>query len=139
MKKIYTDPFVAEALSKVPSFIKYDVGYSFDTAKVLHDVLKEKGWTQAEFANRLGKRESEVSKWLSGVHNFTTRTFAKISETIGEDFLNRIAMHRLNLTEGNMHTLYPKVSVSFCLSVKPKSSWASKKTKKQWNFLLPNA
>ena len=33
------------------------------------------------------KNESEISKWLSGTHNFTLRTIASISEAFGEDIL----------------------------------------------------
>lgn len=35
--------------------------------------------SQREFAAKMGKRESEISKWLTGRHNFTTSTIAKIS------------------------------------------------------------
>ena len=40
--------------------------------------------TQREFAALMGKRESEVSRWLSGTHGFTTNTLAKISAVLGE-------------------------------------------------------
>lgn len=30
--------------------------------------LEEKGWTQKEFAEKLGKTDAEVSKWLSGIY-----------------------------------------------------------------------
>lgn len=32
----------------------------------------------------VGKKESEVSKWLTGTHNFTLKTIAKISAVLGE-------------------------------------------------------
>lgn len=35
--------------------------------------------SQREFAAKMGKRESEISKWLTGRHNFTISTIAKIS------------------------------------------------------------
>lgn len=53
-------------------------------AAQIDEALIAKGWTQKEFALKLGKRESEVSKWLSGKQNFTLDTIALIEETLGE-------------------------------------------------------
>ena len=39
---------------------------------------------QKELAKALGKKESEVSKWLHGVQNFTTRTLDKLGVAFGE-------------------------------------------------------
>ena len=93
----YVDPLFKEVLGNVSSQTSYEVGYSFDIAKVLHDVLEKKGWSQVEFARRLGKKESEISKWLSGVHPFTMKTMAKISAAIDDDFLCLVANHRKRL------------------------------------------
>ena len=46
-------------------------------------VTIEKNISQRELARRLGKRESEVSRWLTGRHNFTTSTIAKIETALG--------------------------------------------------------
>ena len=37
-----------------------------------------------EFADSIGKRPSEVTKWLSGQHNFTIRTLAMLSAYFDE-------------------------------------------------------
>ena len=49
--------------------------------------MKKKGITQHELARRLGKRDSEVSKWLTGRHNFTTNTIARIEVAIDEKLI----------------------------------------------------
>ena len=90
----YVDPLFAEVLKGIPAQMSYEVGYSYDIATVLHNVLKRKGWSQVEFAQRLGKKESEISKWLSGVHPFTMKTMAKISAAIDDDFLCLVSDHR---------------------------------------------
>ena len=46
-----------------------------------------KGLTQKEFARLLGKRESEISKWMTGRHNFTTQTIARIESVLGNKVL----------------------------------------------------
>ena len=38
-------------------------------------------------AQRLGKTETEVSRWLSGTHNLTLSTICKISTALGEDIV----------------------------------------------------
>jgi len=44
----------------------------------LDDAIKARGWRQTEFATAIGKKPSEVSKWLSGTHNFTADTLCDI-------------------------------------------------------------
>jgi transcriptional regulator with XRE-family HTH domain len=44
--------------------------------------------TQKEFAKLMKKSEAEVSVWLSGQHNFTLRTIAKISAALNTDILS---------------------------------------------------
>ena len=60
---------------------------SFAIAERLDAILNQKGITQHELAKRLGKRDSEVSKWLTGRHNFTTNTIARIEMAIEEKLI----------------------------------------------------
>lgn len=57
---------------------------SYALADRIHYLLKKHKMTQKTLAERLGKNESEISKWLSGAHNFTCDTLTKISVAIGE-------------------------------------------------------
>ena len=36
----------------------------------------------------VGKRPSEISRWLAGTHNFTLATIAKIETTLGTNLIN---------------------------------------------------
>ncbi len=49
--------------------------------------MEEKGLSQKDLARLLGKTETEVSRWLSGTHNMTMATIAKISEALGADII----------------------------------------------------
>ena len=40
-----------------------------------------------ELAQKLGKTETEVSRWLSGTHNLTLSTICKISAALGEEIV----------------------------------------------------
>jgi transcriptional regulator with XRE-family HTH domain len=44
--------------------------------------------TQKDLAKRLGKTETEVSRWLSGTHNLTLSTICKISAALEEEIVS---------------------------------------------------
>ena len=94
-------------------------------AKMLHDYLNIRGISQQEFAGKMGKQPSEVSKWLSGNHNFTIDTLSDIGYYLDTDFLIRrgempsfrcikvLQISRLNTKTGNFGTFLGSfVSVS---------------------------
>ena len=56
-------------------------------ANRIYDILAAKGLSQKDLARLVGKTETEVSRWLSGTHNFTIATIAKISAALGEDIM----------------------------------------------------
>ncbi|MEN3322233.1 helix-turn-helix transcriptional regulator [Mariniflexile soesokkakense] len=57
------------------------------TEKVCN-VLKERNIKKTEFANMLGKSPSEVTKWLSGLHNLTLKSITKMEEALGINLIN---------------------------------------------------
>lgn len=61
-----------------------EVNLNIDIANRIADILHEKKMTQREFASLMGKKESEVSHWLTGAHGFTTKTLAKMESVLGE-------------------------------------------------------
>lgn len=56
--------------------------------KRIRYLLESQQITQKELARRMGKRESEVSKWLSGKHNLTLRSLAKLEAALGADIIS---------------------------------------------------
>ncbi len=73
-----------KCLANVDPAIKEEVSLNVDIANRIYDLLKAKNMTQREFAAKMGKKEPEISRWLSGSHGFTTKTLAKISAVLGE-------------------------------------------------------
>ena len=61
-------------------------------------LMQQKGWTQKVLAKELGKSESEVSKWLSGLHNFTLKSITKLEAVLEADLLVVAANQRFNST-----------------------------------------
>ncbi len=51
------------------------------------ELMQEKGLSKKEFADALGKRPSEVTRWLSGHHNFRLSTLAMLSVFFGQSIV----------------------------------------------------
>lgn len=82
-----TNKLFRECLAAVPEETRAEFNLSFSIAERIASILKRKGLSQRDFADMMGKRESEVSKWLTGRHNFTTNTIARIQLVLGEDVI----------------------------------------------------
>jgi ribosome-binding protein aMBF1 (putative translation factor) len=48
----------------------------------IDDKIRDRGLSNQEFAYMMGKKPSEISKWLSGTHNFTTETLWEIERVL---------------------------------------------------------
>ncbi|MDE6813919.1 MAG: helix-turn-helix transcriptional regulator, partial [Duncaniella sp.] len=46
-----------------------------------------RGLSKKQFAEDIGKRPSEVTRWLSGEHNFTISTLAMLSSYFGKPII----------------------------------------------------
>lgn len=77
-----TNKLFRECLAEIPQEQVEAFELSFAVAERLDAILAETGISQHELASRLGKRDSEVSKWLTGRHNFTLWTIAKIEHAL---------------------------------------------------------
>ena len=85
MKSI--DKQFKQMVEDVPSSVKIEVDLSFAIADRINSLMTKKGLTKKEFALSLGKKPSEVTKWLSGQHNFTIRTLALFTNFFKEDII----------------------------------------------------
>ena len=74
-------------LADVPADIKHEVDLEFAISDRINVLMAKRGLTKLEFAKALGKRPSEITKWLSGQHNFTIRTIALLSTFFGEPLI----------------------------------------------------
>lgn len=81
MKK---NPLFEQCLAGVSPETREEVRLNMDIANRIYDLLKAKKMTQREFAALMGKRESEISRWLTGSHGFITTTLARMSAVLGE-------------------------------------------------------
>lgn len=77
----------SEILKNVPNHTRKLVEKQGDIALHISNLLKEKGITQREFANRLKMKESRLSKILSGQVNLTLKTIVNLELALGEDII----------------------------------------------------
>ena len=84
----YSDPLFDELYAKIPEDSKRMSAHSFAIAVRIGDALLRKGWSKTDLANAMGKKAAEISKWMSGQHNFTIETIAKIEAVLGEDIIS---------------------------------------------------
>ena len=83
-------------LANVSPEVRMEVRLNMDIANKIADVLQAKNMTQRDLAALLDKRESEISRWLTGTHGFTTKTLARISAALGEEIIETQKERRVN-------------------------------------------
>ncbi len=61
--------------------------HSLEIAYFVQSELERQGRTQKELAAAIGKKESEVSKWLSGIHNLTLQSLSLLEAGLGVNII----------------------------------------------------
>lgn len=77
--------------------VKKLVKRSMAISKLISEILDRKGLNQKYLADGLGKKESEISKWLRGTHNFTFKTIGKIETVLGESLIYTADEHKIEI------------------------------------------
>lgn len=77
-----------QMVASVPANIQQEVDLELALSNRISDLMTKRGLSKLEFAQALGKRPSEVTKWLSGQHNFTIRTISLLSAFFGESLIH---------------------------------------------------
>lgn len=76
-----------QLVEKIPSVRRRFVRKQGDIAMQIHNLLEEKGWTQRRLADEMGKRESHISRILSGGGNPTIKTIVEFEEALDAEIL----------------------------------------------------
>lgn len=77
-----------EMVKQVPPQIIEELNLSFAISNRIDALMRERGLTKKQFADQIGKRPSEVTRWLSGQHNFTISTLAMLSTFFGKSIIS---------------------------------------------------
>lgn len=76
-----------QIVDETPLELKTQLRFSDAIAENLDRMLQKRGMSQRDLARKTGKTEAEVSRWLSGTHNFTLKTLALLSAALNEDVI----------------------------------------------------
>ncbi|MBP5563851.1 MAG: helix-turn-helix transcriptional regulator [Bacteroidales bacterium] len=82
-----TNKLLDEIRQTMTPEMKRQMDLSVQIANRIYEIMEDKGLSQKDLAHLLGKTETEVSRWLSGTHNMTMATLAKISSALGTDIV----------------------------------------------------
>ncbi len=75
----YKSPLIDELLKQVTPLEMEQAKLKMQLAAKIEDLIKSKSWSKSEFAEKIGKHPSEITKWLSGTQNFTIDTLIEIA------------------------------------------------------------
>lgn len=78
---------VDRLLKSTPKDVEIFVDWYADLVVRINQLLRENDISKKELAEKMAKKPSEISKWLSGEHNFTLRSLAKLSAELGEPLM----------------------------------------------------
>ncbi len=76
-----------QILEETPLETKIFVDKYADLILRINQILKNKGFSQKELAERMDKKPSEISRWLSGNQNITLRSIARLEAELGETLI----------------------------------------------------
>ncbi len=71
----------------IPEEARMRAKLSVAIANRIETLMKKKGLSKKQFADALGRRPSEITKWLGGEHNFTIASLAKLMAFFGEPII----------------------------------------------------
>jgi DNA-binding transcriptional regulator YiaG len=77
--ELYTSDFLDSLMSEITPEDQECTNQRMLLAAKIDDVRKEKKLNKGDFAQLMSKKPSEISRWLSGTHNFTSGTLSNIN------------------------------------------------------------
>jgi len=84
-KNLFKGNVLKNLFEEMKEIERVQVETKFNLANALEALLKNKGISKSEFAAKMGKSPSEISKWMSGKHNFTIDTLMEIAHALKVD------------------------------------------------------
>lgn len=79
----YNSPLIQELLDEATPLELEQTNVKMQLAANIEELIRSKGWSKTKFASEMNKSQPEISKWLSGAHNFTVDTLVQISQVLG--------------------------------------------------------
>lgn len=77
-----------DMVRQVPDEIKEEFNLTFAISNKIDELMRERGLSKKQFADQIGRHPSEITRWLSGQHNFTVSTLAMLSAFFGKSIIS---------------------------------------------------
>jgi len=81
--RMYNSSKLQELLDEVTPLEMEQTKVKMQLAARIEDFMRAKGWSKSQFAEKVGKNPSEITKWFSGTQNFTTDVLTEIASALG--------------------------------------------------------
>jgi ribosome-binding protein aMBF1 (putative translation factor) len=81
----YNSSKLQELLDEVTPLEMEQTKVKMQLAARIEDFMRLKGWNKSQFAEKVGKNPSEITKWFSGTQNFTIDVLTEIAFAFGVD------------------------------------------------------
>lgn len=81
----YSSSILKGMLYEVSPMETEQIKVKMQLAARIEDCMHENSWSKSQFAKQMKKNPSEITKWLSGTHNFTIDKLVEIAHTLGVD------------------------------------------------------
>lgn len=78
---------IHKQLEMVSPAVRQEMEWSRAIIDSIAEILKRKGMTQRELAEKIGCNETQITRWTRGFPNFTIASLAKLSEALGEPLI----------------------------------------------------
>jgi ribosome-binding protein aMBF1 (putative translation factor) len=86
--RTYNSPIVEIILSNISKEELDITEGKMKLAIKIAEAIKASGLNKSQFAKKINKNNSEISKWLSGTHNFTTETLLLLENELAIKLLD---------------------------------------------------
>jgi hypothetical protein len=93
----YTSPVINQLLGEITPLEKLQTNTKMTLSARLDDLITARGWGKSEFAEKVNKNPSEITKWLSGTQNFTIDTLAEIGVVLNMPVSELFAPKRVHV------------------------------------------
>lgn len=77
-----SSPLIKKLMAEASPLEKMKNKSRVELACRIDDLIKERKHTYTEFSKLVGKHPSEITKWVSGTHNFTMDTLVEIASAL---------------------------------------------------------
>jgi transcriptional regulator with XRE-family HTH domain len=120
--KHYSSPLLDEILDSITPLEMNQARIRMTLAARIDECRQEADLSKIEFARKLNKQPSEISKWLSGTHNFTTDTLTEIAFVLKVKVESLYILHQETAIKSNELSLQSSNQEPIVLLITPTKS-----------------